>query len=635
MAKPIVYRVEDIPEHTSRDDLKHLFTQTCQPQIKVASLSKAADWNEQNRIYTATCSFTPRTALEKPEFLDAQLSMDSDFYGFTPLYTPDGLIDADIIALTGLAGHAYGSWAISAEKMWLRDFLPRDLPRCRMLTYGYDSRLGANESRGILFDHSTNFIVKLQDMRYQNQCLDRPIVFIGHSLGCLIMKEALINFHSFLDKKKDQKLPPVICLVCIGAPHRGLEVAALQSLVKGRPSEELVRELKKHSPTLTRQNADFKNLYGEFHILTIFEMKDTSSVRQAEDGSWDKDGPLVTMVEKDSAILYWEKEQTIGVNQDHRQIARIDRGQSGCYNQIRGFIKKSLENSKKPKVILSVGQGVIRSSTDPHDQIKLIDDFFLAVRNGGSRKIRASLDRGMSVNCHKGDRHTALHIATEWATADIVQLLLANGAKIDIRNADGWTPFHFASRFNSATTLALLLKEGAKLSDLTWEDKCTSLHLAARYNKSTDVVETLIAAGAEIDAREINDWTPLHLAVRYGNRPEVIRLLVREGAAVNTSTDESYTALHLAAGHSETTILELLLDAGADLKARDSDGWTPLHWAVRFGRDLNVNELLRRAADYRAKSSAGTMPANVGFVDTVPELTKDLIIATIRTRGGS
>ena len=455
------------------------------------------------------------------------------------------------------------------------------------------------------------------------------------SLGCLIIKEALINFHSFLDRKKDQKLPPVICLVFIGAPHRGLEVASLQTLVKGRPSEELVRELKRHSPTLTRQNADFKNLYGDFNILTIYEMKDTPSVRQTKGGSWDRGGPLVTMVEKDSAILYWEKEQTIGVTQDHRQIARINRGQSGCYNQIRGFIKQSLEKSSKMEVILAVGRGVVHSSTDPYNQITLIDDFFLAVRNGASRGIQASLDRGMSVNCHKGDRHTALHIAAEWATADVVQLLLANGAEINIRNADGWTPFHFASRFNSATTLALLLKEGAKLSDLTEKDKCTPLHLAARYNKSTDVVETLIVAGAEIDAREINDWTPLHLAVRYGNRPEVIRLLIREGAAVNTSTDESYTALHLAAGHSETTILELLLDAGADREARDSDGWTPLHWAVRFGRELNVNELLTRGADYRAKSSAGTMPADVGFVDAVPELTKDLIIASIRTREGS
>ena len=630
MAKPKVYRVEEIPEDLAKHDISDLFVPTCRPRIQVTSLSQAADWSEQNCVWTATFLYSPEDALDKPKLLSSQLSVDSDFYRFTPYFTPSGAIDADVIALPGLAGHAFGSWAVSVERMWIRDFLRHDLPNCRVLTYGYDSRLETDESRAILFDYSNNFVVKLQDMRRQGRCLDRPIVFIGQSLGCLIIKEALINFRSFVDQGDDnQKDPPVVCLTFFGAPHRGLNVAAMQTLVEGRPSEDLIRELKRQSPTLTRLNADFKRLYGDFNILTIYEMRDTPSVRQREDGSWDKEGPLVTMVEKDSAILYWENEQTIGLTQNNRQIAKVNRGQSGCYNQIRGFILSSLEQRLKVPAKAFTGEGIVYFSSSPYGSIISIDEFFLAVRNGASRGIQALLDRGTLVNSHRGDRHTALHVAAEWATIEVIQLLLENGACVGNRNADGWTPLHFASRFNSVASIVLLLRAGANVSELTENDKCTPLHLAARYNRSASVAAFLTDAGAELDARELNGWTPLHFAVRYGNRLEIVDCLLRKGAAVNASNDESYTALHLAAGHGTTAVLEALLDLGAELEARDSDGSTPLHWAVRFGQDFNVSELLRRGANPQARSKTMMLPANVGFVETVPERTRDQITTTM------
>jgi len=53
---------------------------------------------------------------------------------------------ASIVAVTGLAGNAYGSWgARKPPRMWLRDFLPSDLREqgcaVRILTFGYDTAL--------------------------------------------------------------------------------------------------------------------------------------------------------------------------------------------------------------------------------------------------------------------------------------------------------------------------------------------------------------------------------------------------------------------------------------------------------------------------------------------------------------
>ena len=76
---------------------------------------------------------------------DADIIFDQSFHGLTQLYNPtvsSTEITADVVAITGLDGHAYGSWTGGNPKcMWLRDFLSEDLPKCRVMIYGYNSKL--------------------------------------------------------------------------------------------------------------------------------------------------------------------------------------------------------------------------------------------------------------------------------------------------------------------------------------------------------------------------------------------------------------------------------------------------------------------------------------------------------------
>lgn len=183
-----VYRREGIPVGTSKESLRQSFPSDVRDQIQITSLSPSINLGQGT--LTATFSFTAKPG---DELLHSE---DKNFHGFTPLYTPEGDIESDIIALTGLAGHAFGSWAASSH-MWLRDFLPIDLPRARVLLYGYDSSLAGSQSRNILADLSSNFIVKLHTMRSLSRSENRPIILIGHSLGCLIIKEVLIDIRSY------------------------------------------------------------------------------------------------------------------------------------------------------------------------------------------------------------------------------------------------------------------------------------------------------------------------------------------------------------------------------------------------------------------------------------------------------
>lgn len=78
--------------------------------------------------------------------------------------------------------------------MWLRDSLPYDLtseingrPLARVMIYGYESSVPKSESIQNLEDISTSFHNSL--LALANAPVTRPIVFIAHSLGGLIIKQ--------------------------------------------------------------------------------------------------------------------------------------------------------------------------------------------------------------------------------------------------------------------------------------------------------------------------------------------------------------------------------------------------------------------------------------------------------------
>ena len=96
-----------------------------------------------------------------------------------------------VIVTSGLGGHAFGSFKEKGGPfMWLRDALPLDVPGARILIYGYDTRLIRSSSFQNLTDLGRAFQIDLRGIRELNQ--ERPMVFIGHSLGGLVIKEVAL-----------------------------------------------------------------------------------------------------------------------------------------------------------------------------------------------------------------------------------------------------------------------------------------------------------------------------------------------------------------------------------------------------------------------------------------------------------
>jgi hypothetical protein len=73
--------------------------------------------------------------------------------------------------------------------MWLRDFLPEQLPEARIFTYGYDSTVAFSKSSAEVDDFARDFLHRVKSVRFSDIERVRPILFICHSLGGILFKQ--------------------------------------------------------------------------------------------------------------------------------------------------------------------------------------------------------------------------------------------------------------------------------------------------------------------------------------------------------------------------------------------------------------------------------------------------------------
>jgi hypothetical protein len=99
-----------------------------------------------------------------------------------------------IIAIHGFDGHRIRSWTGQNGTLWLRYFLPGVVPEARVLTYGYNSY--TREERSLsgqkIYQHGEDLITCIAAERQAQRIHDRPIIFIAHSLGGLVLKSVCV-----------------------------------------------------------------------------------------------------------------------------------------------------------------------------------------------------------------------------------------------------------------------------------------------------------------------------------------------------------------------------------------------------------------------------------------------------------
>jgi len=164
--------------------------------------------------------------------------------------------------------------------MWIRDAIPASLPGVRTAIYGYDSKLLDSKSFQSVGDIARSLILHLKSAGW-NLPSSKPIVFLAHSLGGLVLKEAIVQMAD-REKSISTILNNIQGAIMFGVPSLGMEHSHLMAMVEGQANESLIQDLSRDSGgNYVRQlNARFEGLsfLGKARILWAYETEESPTV---------------------------------------------------------------------------------------------------------------------------------------------------------------------------------------------------------------------------------------------------------------------------------------------------------------------------------------------------------------------
>ncbi|KAF2969208.1 hypothetical protein GQX73_g4324 [Xylaria multiplex] len=117
---------------------------------------------------------------------------------------------------------------------WPRDLLPTACPEARIILWGYHTLHSGNMpvvSQSDIFSHVEDLVRKLGELRRGIGVQQRPLIFIAHSIGGIVVKE-IFRQAEFSETKSDQDiLSSTAATIFFGCPHRAVEQEPLMDTV--------------------------------------------------------------------------------------------------------------------------------------------------------------------------------------------------------------------------------------------------------------------------------------------------------------------------------------------------------------------------------------------------------------------
>ncbi|CAI6334874.1 unnamed protein product [Periconia digitata] len=247
---------------------------------------------------------------------------------------------SDIVFVHGLQGGSISTWTAANGQCWPRDFLPRSIKSARIFTFGYNADIFSRNDTGIE-ECAKSLLNALEVNRNRkNGAEKRPLVFIGHSMGGLVIKSALVEA-----KERNHAVWSAACdggVMFMAVPHCGSKDAGwaemLGNIAKvGDPSNtDLLKQLKQNSAFLLVLGQRFGNVQKSLELATVLE------------GERIPFGPRGTskVVPDDSARLNLGEDEYIHLGSDHQTVCKFASFEDIQYKQVAYGIEKLTVSSR-------------------------------------------------------------------------------------------------------------------------------------------------------------------------------------------------------------------------------------------------------------------------------------------------
>ncbi|OTB06173.1 hypothetical protein M426DRAFT_9990 [Hypoxylon sp. CI-4A] len=275
--------------------------------------------------------------------------------------------EIDIVAIHGLGSNADWAWVWKDESRhvrWLQDddMLPSVVPNARILLYSYDSRWHHTAPHNRLETCGEDLVTKLHDFR--SDALNRPILFVAHSLGGLVVLFGLVYAHGngiyrYLPRR-------TAGFIALGTPFNGTNIQLFANittrfLAPFGSNNEIIRDLKPDNTYLRDKVQRFGELKDELRLSVwcFFERNDSDY--------WKKLGLFsltrARVVEEKSAhVLGWDR---TGLDTDHFGLNKFSGPNDPSFVAVSGKIRdmcrkwqstSTQQNTKKsdPKTLVAL-----------------------------------------------------------------------------------------------------------------------------------------------------------------------------------------------------------------------------------------------------------------------------------------
>ena len=472
---------------------------------------------------------------------------------------------------------------MSNGECWPLDNLPKAIPRGRVLLYGYGPE-NFDDMQSSITNKVESFRRRLHRLRRAEGREDRPVVFVAHSTGCLVLKRILCDLIEELDEDL------IKCVVLLGAPHDGLDRQFISAITSSELPSELLRELLPGSPIILDLNCDFAPVADKLHIVACYETRETA-VEQ---------GRPAFIVPMDTAALF--KTITIAVDADHRGLASAQKREAGLFDDIAGSIKDAVGVVTQPAGwrAQSFSNGgpasPALSERSPDDDPLSTSMKTVSLGNSLSPPKAAPPERTQTASSGLQSKAMNIGSALRSRKKSIPAVLQRSNSTSEPGKDPGKDakkdPFalHQALRNHDFRTAHNLVE---RFTDLNLRDSQheykTALHEAAIAGDA-EVVRALLEAGALPEPQTyLIRRTPLHYAASLGYE-RIVKILLDGGARPNAKCGDNGTPLHFAASSGHINVVKLLVERGAQTNIQ-SHLKTPLDLA-REGGHLEVSGYL-------------------------------------------
>jgi pimeloyl-ACP methyl ester carboxylesterase len=216
--------------------------------------------------------------------------------GLTIVHNPPGGVSAaaDIVAIHGLDG-SFDSWTVGQRENWLTERLPIRFSPTRIITFSYDANVldGYELTRRVVDGSAYRLAEDLSVLREETDSRRRPIIFIAHSMGGLIVKRALVSCHESTDPGFRDIGQSTAAVHFFGTPsselpshlfHEALRNTAMVQRSAGKQDRQFNSNSIPRPPSeaqskwLELQLQPFKPLIACMEAYTYYESKETPGI---------------------------------------------------------------------------------------------------------------------------------------------------------------------------------------------------------------------------------------------------------------------------------------------------------------------------------------------------------------------